>query len=350
MSNRTRRSVVFGLAACAAGPLATAFGAESDEPVRVELVAPPGCPDVADFAGQIESRTTHLRRASAGEKARLVRAEIASRATGVTGRLVLVETDGQTSERTLEAPDCRQATEALALIASLAIDRRASSEAPLAPTPPPRPAPTPTATASAHPPAPPPTAAPPPPPSRAGGPRDERPPRVSFDGTLGALGTLGMAPGPTAGPALLVGVSSGHPRSVWSWSARVGVVYTIDRSFREPGGTAAFGLLAGIAEVCPLSIHFGARARLQPCVLGEYGRLHVGVSQTAEGRPVDRPWAGAGIGARIAYDVVGPLRVEAAAGGLLALQRDSFEFGTSQFFEVPSVVGRALVGVGAAWP
>jgi hypothetical protein len=159
-----------------------------------------------------------------------------------------------------------------------------------------------------------------------------------------------MAPGPTAGPALLLGVSFGHRRSLWSWSARLGAVYTIDRPFAESGGTATFGLLAGIAEVCPLSIHFGGRARLQPCVLGEYGRLHVGVSHTAEGHPVDRPWAGAGAGARFSYDVVGPLRVEAAAGGLVALQRDRFEFGTSQFFEIPPVVGRALIGVGAAWP
>jgi hypothetical protein len=361
MSTPARRVVVLGGAALALGWRQVALGAEG-EAVRIEFVAPPGCPDSGSFAHRIEERIANLRRAVDGERARVVRGEIEARAGGVLGRLVLIETDGRTSERTLEAADCRQATDALALIAALAIDPRAretasaASSAPAHPGPPPapsqveRPAPPPV------PPAPPPRPVPSPAPSapsaspaKAEG-ETRRPHPLSFQATATAFGTLGMAPGPTAGGALLVGVLVEGPRAPWSWSVRIGVADTADRSFDRLGGTATFGLLAGLAEVCPLALRFGERIWVRPCVGGEYGVVRVGASNTSSAHPVDRPWGGAGLGFRFGVRVAGPFWVDAAIGGLVALQRDGFEFGDARFFDSPPVVGRALVGVGAIWP
>src|SRR5436305_15262492 len=108
MKAPARGVVVFGGAALALGARHLAQAAESDAPVRIEFSAPAGCPDAADFVRQIEGRT-NLRRAADGENARVVRGEIEFRGSGVLGRLVLVDTEGRTSERTLEAGDCRQA-------------------------------------------------------------------------------------------------------------------------------------------------------------------------------------------------------------------------------------------------
>jgi hypothetical protein len=364
---RRRRFIVLGAAALALGSRRPALGAEADAPVRIEFSAPAGCPDVSEFSHQIESRTSNLRRAAEGEKARLVRGEVQARGSGVVGRLVLVETDGRASERTLEAADCRQATEALALIAALAIDRRAREAAPppaTTPATPPNAAPTPANTERSAPP-PPPTALPPQPPpppaarpapplASAPEPRSEdhrsRPFPLSFQGTAAAFGTAGMAPGPTAGGALLLGVLFDAPRAPWSWSVRLGVVDTLRRSFDEAGGTATFGLLAGLVEACPLALPIGSNLRFRPCIGAEYGVVRVGASNTSNAQPVDRPWAGAGLALRASYRVVGPLWLDASAGGLVALRRDAFEFGNAHFFEIPVVVGRALVGVGAVWP
>jgi hypothetical protein len=131
---------------------------------------------------------------------------------------------------------------------------------------------------------------------------------------------------------------------------RLGVVDTLRRSFDEVGGTATFGLLAGLAEVCPIALPVGDALRFRPCASAEYGVVRVGASNTSDARSVDRPWGGAGLALRVTYRVFGPLWLDASAGGLVALQRNAFEFGSARFFESPAVVGRALVGVGAVWP
>jgi hypothetical protein len=159
-----------------------------------------------------------------------------------------------------------------------------------------------------------------------------------------------MAPGPTAGGALLFGVLFEAPRAPWSWSVRLGVVDTLRRSFDEAGGTATFGLLAGLADVCPLALPVGGALQLRPCASAEYGVVRVSASNTSNAHPVDRPWGGAGLALRVTYRVLGPLWLDASVGGLVALQRNAFEFGATRFFESPAVVGRALVGVGAVWP
>jgi hypothetical protein len=159
-----------------------------------------------------------------------------------------------------------------------------------------------------------------------------------------------MAPGPTVGGALLIGVLFDAPRAPWSWSVRLGVVDTLDRAFDEAGGTASFGLLAGLAEVCPIALQLGSALWVRPCASGEYGVVRVGASNTSDARPVDRPWGGAGLALGVSYRVVGPLRLEASAGGLVALQRNAFEFGMTRFFDIPAVVGRAFLGVGTVWP
>lgn len=96
--------------------------AESAPPaVRLEFVAPPGCPNLADFESRVRSRVGSLRTPPSGAPARLLRGEVQTSAKGAVGRILLIEPNGRTSERTIVAADCRQATEAIGLMAALAI-------------------------------------------------------------------------------------------------------------------------------------------------------------------------------------------------------------------------------------
>jgi hypothetical protein len=343
---------------------------DSRVPVRLDFAGPAGCPTPGEFGRRVEERAPHMRRAADGERARAFRAIVRAGPGGAVGRLVLVEPDGRTSERSLEAGDCRQAMEALALITALAVERPADGEPappesarPAPETPPPVPAPS--APATASPPAPareasaPPAARAPTPEPRttpsepaAAGTSNEtaavRGPKAvwTFDGAVEGFGAAGLAPGPTVGGAILVGVARTRPGSPWSPSLRLGVAVMLDRSFREAGGTATFGWVAGIGELCPLALAASGDVRIAPCVVGEYGAAHARGSDTIDPAPVGRPWAAAGAAVRVSVHVAGPVRVEGAVEALAVIDRSRFFFGSNEVFLVPPVYGRLAFGIG----
>src|SRR5580692_12980623 len=94
-------------------------------PLRLELTAPPGCPDASDFRREMERRGAATRSPTPGEKAGALRVEVVAGegGAGVVARLAWIDDQGKASDRRLDAPDCRAAENALALIAALAVVR-----------------------------------------------------------------------------------------------------------------------------------------------------------------------------------------------------------------------------------
>ncbi|MGA3120910.1 MAG: hypothetical protein ABSF69_09095 [Polyangiaceae bacterium] len=364
--------------------------------VRLEFVAPPGCPNAADFESRVRSRVGSIRTPPSGAPARLLRGEVQTSSKGAVGRILVIEPNGRTSERTIVAADCRQATEAIGLMAALAIvaggpiepaaapaGTRPSAPANAAPAasvsppavsaPPPAVAASPPAVAATAPP-PAPLASPPPmvpqasppalPPlasaSGAGSPhftpardatglgatRFAGRPTWSVHGSAAAISTWGMAPGPTQGVAALVGVAVAQGESMWVPSLRVGLTYTVDREFSYSQGAASFGLGAGVIEACPLSAPFLSRWIFRPCAIAEYGVLRAAGSDTYLPHSTDRPWAAVGVEASAGIAALGPLSVEIALGALVALDRDQFVLGSASVFDVPKIVGQATLGLG----
>ena len=121
---RRRSLLAIGLASALWGAGATAK--EGDAP-QLEFVGPPGCPDAAYFAQRIASRRGRPRDASASQPGLVVRAMVTRTNRGAMGRLTFLEPGRSTTERTVAAPDCREVTDALALIAAIALDRRLRS-------------------------------------------------------------------------------------------------------------------------------------------------------------------------------------------------------------------------------
>jgi hypothetical protein len=322
-------------------------------PVRLEFTAPPGCPDAADFARRVAERAPHLRRAADGGPARIFRGSVRGGVSGVVARLVLVEPDGRSSERTLDATDCQQATDALALITALAVEQPSEPPAMAPEAAAPAPVPTPSealpAPVTSNPSGPPAAAvaAPPrviqPPASRAG---RESPVRGAFDAIVGVMGALGLAPGPTAGGQVEIGGRLEGVPALGSPSLRVGVGATLERSFSGSGGTATFRWLAGLGEACPFGLAIAQSGILSTCVAGEYGVLHGRGSNTAQPHTVDRPWAAAGLAVRYSTRVLGPARAEVILEALAAIDRSRFLLGSDPVYEVPPACGRLVIGVG----
>lgn len=113
-------SVVVSLAASALG-MAAALGAgtaDAPEPIRVELKAHAGCPNENAFFSAVQARTSHVRRADAGEAARLFRITIEKAGDESVGTIVL----GDAGSRTVKGGTCDEVVSALAFVAAVAVD------------------------------------------------------------------------------------------------------------------------------------------------------------------------------------------------------------------------------------
>ncbi|HEY4013027.1 MAG TPA: hypothetical protein VGM06_06800 [Polyangiaceae bacterium] len=397
--------MAYAAAAASFATLATRAAADERRPSwQLDFVAPPGCSAAADFVRQVERRREHPGAASGDERRKRLRVDIRPGPHGVLGRLTLSDPDGRSSERSIEAADCREAVDALALVAALAIDRgeaappSAAPPAPAtppspptaAPTPPPAspqgPAPTPASTSaglapapSSPPPPPNPQAAPigsspgraaePPPPSSPPPPAAEAPegssarteadlaPQggarlpVSFSASIEGLVSGGMAPEATGGWMALAGVALGRSRDAGRPTVRVGVAGAPSLPFAGPEGTASFAWVAAVLEVCPVALAL-LRDTLfvRPCGVAEYGVVRATGSDTLNPSSVSRPWAGAGIGLRVSWRILGPVSVEASAAGLGALERNRFVIASESVFETPDIVARGGLGFGIDLP
>jgi hypothetical protein len=91
-------------------------------PIRAEVNGTSDCQSPDAFLAQVQDRTSHARRARAGELG--WSATITVKAVGARrlARLKLMATEGEWIERELVAPDCNDALEALAVVLAVLVD------------------------------------------------------------------------------------------------------------------------------------------------------------------------------------------------------------------------------------
>ncbi len=312
----------------------------------------------------MERRGTATRTAGPAEKAGALHVEIVANdaGPGVVAHLTWTDDQDKTAERRLEAPDCVAAVNALALIAALALVRgnTASGAAPPTPStaspppaPPPPPTPSPSPSAS-------PAAALAPAPAHATTTNSDSrgdsllakpspgtadsPPTVSFSGTADAFVSLGTAPDAAFGVLALAGIALARRAPFGPILLRAGIDAIPARSYSVAGALASFETWSAVGEVCPLSLHVGSHALISPCVLGEFGV--VDASGPGGENALTRPWAAAGLEARLAIQLVGPLFFDASIDGMAAIDRNRFHVGDTLVYETPSAMGRLAVGLG----
>jgi hypothetical protein len=314
-------------------------GADASDPpapadVRVDYRAATGCPTAAYFRASIAARTSLVRFADTDDVTRAFVLDVAVDGDRARGVLRVLDASGAESARQLAGVTCREVVDALALVAALAIDPRAST-APLAIAPAePEPAPAPPST---------------------------------------------PAPPPRVAPAAIASASAPAPsRSRWAIGAGVGAG-VVDAGLPEPAYEVAPGLVArrgggrllelgvafvrvasggdatadgmvdltwnlGRAEAC-LAIVELVGITASACARVDAGALVAQGVDVPNPRRVTRPWVAPGAALTIGR-AIGPVLVRAGVGIDAPLVRDRFELAPDvELAATPAVQVRGAVGI-----
>jgi len=300
---------------------------------RLELTLPDNCGSPDWFLERIRIRSDRIR-FHPDEQSMVVRAQVMRTAAGrIQAKMTLRQRDGTLAARSIEAADCEQALDGLALVTAVTLDptalaRQNPSEATLGPkasTPKPpetKPAPTTfTKTADAAPPALKPLAA--------------NRPRSWWDISLGGTGVRGPAPGWMVG-------AEGSIRATWSSvsplspSLRLSVSVQQDRGFKADGGIADFSLVGVAFDSCPFTITSGP-VELRGCAVGVVGMLTSSGRVTASPEIHHRPWYAAGASGTVDVLLGNRIALPLRAFALFPALRDTYQFSPSAFYRTPVV-------------
>jgi len=332
MTLRFHKACAVALAALAI--LACSRPARGDDaiPLQLSYSAPATCPDAAAYRAQVAARTPRGRPARGGEPAIALTVVVQDVPGGNTGTLELLTPDGAISMREVSAADCAQVVAALALVTALAIDPNASTAA--VPVPP---------AASAQLPRPP-TAPAPAPPAK-----DQSRDRWHFGLGLLVEALGGVAPEVLFFPRPFVQVTRELDAS-FGYALRLSGARAHGEVTHQ-GGSADFALLAGRLEGCPLRFSPTPRLALSACVPLDAGRLEAAGSGFTPSQRVARPWLSAGALARVEWQLVDVLVLEAAGELFFPIVRDRFFVGDdATLHRVPGLAAGATLGLGVRIP
>jgi hypothetical protein len=307
------------------------------EDVRIAYRAPDACPSEDWLLGRLQARTDRFRRVTDDRPARSFGIEIAQLGGTYVGTLTITEpqADARPTSRRIEAPDCTEVAEGLALIAALTIDPRAKLEAPIETAPEPAPAPPPPVVKPA-PPLPPP-------------PRSDQPAR-KLELRLGAgfVGSSGVAPELTYGGEGFFEIAVADDHAWFAPAFRLTFLRHVRREdIRFEQGTAHFRLTTMAVDLCPLRAPVPV-LELRLCGTAEGGLFEAEGTDTLDPDQSVRFWSALGARLRVGAGL-GRIGVQASIGAEAPLRRDSFVFdspaGPVTVNEVDAVVWFAGLGV-----
>jgi hypothetical protein len=358
ITRRVRPTLAVVAAVAATAFFGSAMAQPDEEPVHLEYHAPPGCEDGAQFFARARSRAPRMRVARPDERARMFVVDIEQRGGRTAGRLVVRNPEGRQTVREIEARDCSEAVDALALVVALVVNPRAISQ-PAATAAPGEPEPTlpaPTAPSSApSPPAPDPPTSTPLPPARAttegeAAANSSLPANLSrgasvwaFRTGLAAWGISAMAPEPLLGARASAEIL--HEGTRWmAPSFRASLGYMTRAGFVVDGGTAHFSYAGTNLEICPLRIPPGGPLVLRPCVMADVGLLFSRGADALNPQDVTRPWLDIGAGGRLEWMLGRRVGVELDVACTFPVWRDRFLFGPRSFHRVAAVGGAVALG------
>jgi hypothetical protein len=354
-------AIVSSLALAVAPDAGAAAGA-----VDLRYFAPPSCPDRAAFEARLRHRTQAAQvdpRATRSPRRFDVRVVLG--AERAEGRIVVVDADGTTATRRIEAATCEEAVDGLALIAALTLDPNLadSNEAaedraaeggaseehaaedgaaedrvaaggaePLAGT---------SATGSET--------------DRAA---DETTSAdrtadggahaadmIGLDVSVSALVTTGVAPGAGVGGSIAIGLA--RIEAPVDLSAFLGFRLTAPQSAATtPDGGAEFAWWSGVAGGCAGRAD-PAAVSLWACAVAELGRLTAAGRETGNAQTSSRRWLAVGPLAALEWSPTSPVFLRAAAGVGFPLERDRFLLGDRVISQVLAAALRGEAGAGA---
>jgi hypothetical protein len=309
------------------------------EAIRIEYRATDLCPSADEFSAEVFRRTASARLAAEGETARTFSISIERSGFGVTGSLVIRETDGATVARKVSGKDCTDVATVLALATALAIDPRAELDVDISPEPPPPEPPKPVVA----PPAPPPTETSdtesPPLPSR--GPR-------TWNAAVGPAFAFGIAPKTAFGGGLLVEYGNRTPGTPLS-SLGVDFIYQEANADEIAGASASFRYFLARPRACSFALGAANGPWLTPCLGVDLGAVTGEGSDIPNHSTRSRFWASVDLLARLGVGLGDAFFLEVEGGLGIPLTRYEFVFRNpdTTVYNVPAVTGLAGARLGA---
>jgi hypothetical protein len=380
----------FALAALAS-PAANARGqaAKTDGLATIVYEAPASCPDRAEFLARIAARTSTTRPPDPTRAPPRLRVRIRVLAGRVVGSIAIEDADGAMAGRQIRAATCDEASDALALIAALALDpeRRAESltaetgleagtesagaQGATTPTEGDRAAGADAAEDRSAP--------------EAGDDPDTEDDADDDDDTgaeaaerdadaeddadadddsdaeddaapagiasqrlavaASALALSGVLPDAAPGFALFAAYAI-EPRGLPEFALRAGFAITPAASEEHPQGVARFSWWSALLALCSGVRNAGDSASLWLCAAGEVGQLAASGRLTLDPREEDRSWAALGPALLTQWEPLRPLLLQAGVGAAFALVRDRFLLGNEAVHRAPRLGVRVDLGVG----
>jgi hypothetical protein len=296
------------------------------ESVRIDYVAPAGCPDETAFLQSLKERTTRFREAAPDGQARRFLVRVRTVGASFHGRLEIRAPDGRTAVRNVDATACDEVSNALALITALTIDPNAltgsseqtlPSRAAVATLPP-----TPVAREASQP----------------------------WRWSAGLLGHTTFLVSPSLGYGGAIFIDAEAPASFrLGPAARMGIFLSQSDVELPSGAAARFQWALMELDACPVRLG-GSRVAIHPCVAFHLGVIH------GEGRRISQPkqtvslWSDVGPVLRVRLAATARLLLDAQVGLVLPLHRPTFDIVdmglSTTAYSVPRLGGSAGIGVG----
>jgi len=306
---------------------------------RLELELPHGCGTLTRFVKRLRTRSTRILFTDQGA-ARTVQARIVAESDGTyRATMTLLYPDGHSSSRIIEARNCGEAIEALALVTAVALDPLSvgssdssdSSDITL-----------------------PPAAATPPIENTALPLPVRRAPEIettnaapASQNQLGIGVSFASHWGPT--PGWLSGFEpSLRLKSNRQWgylpAARLGVSYTENRGNQQAGGIADFALASLVLELCPLQL-LRESLEIRTCAMAHAGLVFAEGRATAAPESHTRQYWALGGSAEFELMLAGAVGLPLRGGVSVPLVRDTYSFNPTSFYRVPLVAFDVTAGL-----
>lgn len=335
---RAALKVWVGIGAClpALLPASAARASGVDrEPLRVEYEAPTECPDSAHFEERL-FRAANARRADAADVARDVLVRIVKTPVGYEGRLSVREGDDESSPRVVTSRTCPELTEALALVASLAVDPELVPDLEPEPAPaPPPPSPRPPALPA---PIPEPVLAPPTALPRAA-------PRAPWRVSAGVDFELAWWRAAVPAFGLFVGVERRMGEVLWP-SLRLSVTRSLPATARFRQAEASLAWTTVSAAACPMGYEPVATLVARPCLGAQLGAVTADPSRIQEPVSRTRPWGALDLLVRLGWTPHRRFGLELEGGLAVPWTREAFVLDPddARIYRSPAAVGLLRLG------
>jgi hypothetical protein len=136
----------------------------------------------------------------------------------------------------------------------------------------------------------------------------------------GVLAIHGVGPSVQPGLQLLAAVTLDF--GALDWTLRLGGRLALEHTETSPQGSAHFGLIAGVLQLCATGALGGSALTLDGCAVAEPGALLASADHTENPQRHTRPWFAAGAGTGFGWRAARWLSIRAGGEVLAPLRRD----------------------------